>query len=767
MMQKEPMIGRSVPRLEDPPLVTGQGQFVADLNFPHQVVMRVVRSPYAHAAIRAIRVAAAQAAPGVIAVWTHADISELPPVDFRDAAAQALLPYRQPLLAHGVVRYVGEPIAVVFATDAYLAEDAAALVELDAETLPPVLEAAAPPGEFTPGVSTEATVLRTSYGDVAGAFASAHLVVALELDIGRHSGVPLETRGAIARYEPAQDRLELHGAAKIPHRNRDAIARFFDRPAASVVLRELHVGGGFGVRGELYPEDFLVCAAAMRLGRPIKWIEDRHEHLMATNHSRQQHHRARMAVDADGNVLAMDDTFYLDQGAYVRTHAARVVDMTISMLPGPYRVPAFSAAGHFRLTNKTPAATYRAPGHYESSFVRERLMDVVADRLGIDGVELRRRNLIGAEEMPFHRPIVSHGIPTVHDSGDYRALLEHALVRFGWTRVQSEMRARRGAGELVGAGFVMFLEKGGVGPRDGAHITVDAAGAVELVTGGASVGQGFDTAMAQICADTLGVDYRRVRVVHGQTDRIEFGIGAHASRATVMTGGATHQAALAVRAKALAVAAQHLQADAAALDIVDGCVVHTDGSGAAIALGEIARLLAVDAHGLDGSAPGLAAEGWFDNDQITFPYGAMAAVVRVDAATGRPTLERCLVAYDIGRAVNPMLVEGQLVGGVVQGIGGALFEEFLYDPNGEPISVTLADYLLPTMSEVPDIDVLLRQDCPSPGNPLGVKAAGEAGINAVGAVIAAAIGEAIGRPDAITRLPVTPQRLKHILDTPR
>ena len=414
----------------------------------------------------------------MVAVWTHADISELPPVDFRDAAAQNLRPYRQPLLAHGVVRYVGEPIAVVFATDAYLAEDAAALVELDAETLPPVLDAAAAPGVFAPGLSTGATVLQTSYGDVAGAFAAAHLIVSLELDIGRHSGVPIETRGAIARYEPGQDRLELYGAAKIPHRNRDTIARFFERPAASVVLRELHVGGGFGVRGELYPEDFLVCAAAMRLGRPIKWIEDRYEHLMATNHSRQQHHRARMAVDADGQVLALDDVFHLDQGAYVRTHAARVVDMTISMLPGPYRIPAFSAVGHFRLTNKTPAATYRAPGHYESSFVRERLMDVVADRLGIDGVELRRRNLIGAEEMPFHRPIISHGIPTVHDSGDYRALLERALDRFGWDAVQEKLRARRAGGELVGAGFVMFLEKGGVGPRDGARVTaVDTGGA--------------------------------------------------------------------------------------------------------------------------------------------------------------------------------------------------------------------------------------------------------------------------------------------------
>src|SRR5207302_1770986 len=313
---------------------------------------------------------------------------------------------------------------VVFASDAYLAEDAADLVTVEAEDLPPVLDAAAAPGGFAPGLSTEALVLRAGYDEVDAAFAAAHAVVALDLEIGRHSGVPLEARGALACYDASRDVLELYGAAKVPHRNRDALARMFGRGAAAVVLKEGNTGGGFGIRGELYPEDFLVCLAALRLGRPVKWIEDRCEHLMAANHSRQQHHHARVAVDAEGHVLALEDEFFLDQGAYVRTHGARVAEMTIGMLPGPYHIPAYRAVCHFRLTNKTPAATYRAPGRFEGSFVRERLIDAVADRLDLDRVTVRRRNLITAAEMPFHRPLSALGTEIVYDSGDYPLLLD-------------------------------------------------------------------------------------------------------------------------------------------------------------------------------------------------------------------------------------------------------------------------------------------------------------------------------------------------------
>jgi aerobic carbon-monoxide dehydrogenase large subunit len=758
------VLGRSVARLEDRPLLTGKGRYVSDISFPHQLHMRIVRSQHAHAELRAVDVAAALKAPGVAAVWTGADIADLPPIDFRDPAGEQLRPYRQPLLAQGRLRYVGEPVAAVFATDPYLAEDAADLVAVEAVELPPVLDAAAAPGSFTAGLSTEAAVLREGYGDIEAAFAAAHAVIALDLEIGRHSGVPLETRGALAHYDASRDLLELYGAAKVPHRNRDALARMLERSAAGIVLKEGTTGGGFGIRGELYPEDFLVCLAALRLERPVKWIEDRHEHLMAANHSRQQRHKARVAVDAEGRVLALDDEFWLDQGAYVRTHGARVPEMTISMLPGPYRIPAYRCVGHFRLTNKTPAATYRAPGRYEGSFVRERLIDAVADRLGLDRLTVRRRNLIGAAEMPFVRPLSALGTDLVYDSGDYAMLLDKALARIGWDALQAGLQRRRAAGELVGAGVAIFVDKGGLGPMDGTRISVDTSGAVELVTGGSNVGQGFATAMAQICAETLGVDYRRVRVVYGQTDRIQYGIGAHASRASVMTGGATHAAALKVRGKALEMAAGLLQAHPEALDIVDGVVIQRDRpDGGSIALGDIARHLAPDSPLLGERDPGLGAEGWFRASHMTYPYGVQIGVVRVDGETGEVVVERYLIAYDIGRSINPMLVEGQLVGGVVQGLGGALSEEFRYDSRGEPLSVTFADYLMPTASDIPPIDVLITEDAPSPLNPLGIKSAGEGGITPVGAVIAAAIDEAIGIPGAATQLPMTPARIKALL----
>src|SRR5262245_17012511 len=420
------VIGASVPRLEDAPLVTGRGLFAADVSFPSQLHMRVVRSQVAHGRIVNIDVSAARSAPGVVAAWTIADLADLPPIDFRDDRVEQLVPYRQPLLARGRVRYVGEPVAVVFAEDSYAAEDAAERVALDIEALDPVVSADDAPGEYDLGLSTEPMVIEKAYGDIDAAFRSAHAVVTLDLAVGRHSGVPIETRGAIARYDSTNDILELHGAAKVPHRNREQIAKILARPLASVHLFEGHVGGGFGVRGELYPEDVLVCLGALRLGRPVKWIEDRHEHFVATNHSREQRHRIRAAVDADGRILGIDDEFVHDQGAYVRTHGARVVDLTAGMLPGPYRVPNYRAAGHYRLTNKTPAATYRSPGRYESTFVRERLMDAIAARIGIDRVEVRRRNLIDKSEMPFERPLHALGDEVVLDSGDYAGLLAKA-----------------------------------------------------------------------------------------------------------------------------------------------------------------------------------------------------------------------------------------------------------------------------------------------------------------------------------------------------
>jgi CO/xanthine dehydrogenase Mo-binding subunit len=434
------------------------------------------------------------------------------------------------------------------------------------------------------------------------------------------------------------------------------------------------------------------------------------------------------------------------------------------MLPGPYRVPAYRALGHVRLTNKTPGGTYRAPGRYESTFVRERLMDAVAQRLGLDRIEVRRRNLIAKSEMPFARPLATLGTEVVLDSGDYAGLLDKALAALKWNELQLDLRRRRDASELVGAGLAIFVEKSGLGPFDGVHLSVDSGGRVEVVTGAASVGQGVETVVAQICADALGVDYARVRVVHGRTDRIPFGQGAFASRVTVMTGEATRLAAVEVRRKAIEMAAGLLQHPAQALEVANGKVMRKgDPSGPSMTLGDVARALEPASRLRGDRAPGLSADGWFYTDHMNYPYGVHVAVVRVDRETGGVTIERYLVAYDVGRAVNPMLVEGQIAGGFAQGLGGALLEEFLYDDRGEPLSVNFADYLMPTAREVPSLDVLITEDAPSPLNPLGLKGAGEGGANAVGAAIASAIDDAIGVPGAVTQLPVTPQRLHAIL----
>jgi carbon-monoxide dehydrogenase large subunit len=747
-------IGRSVRRLEDRPLLTGAGRYAADLSVPGMVHMRIVRSAVAFGRLVGIRCEEARRHPGAVAVWTTADVAEIPPIDFRLTPVPGLEPYRQPILARDHVRYVGEPVAAVFAADPYTAEDVADLVIPEIEPLAPCLDACAPAAAFAPGLSTEAAVLRKGYGDLDAAFAGAAAVIALELTVGRHSGVPLETRGALAVPEAGSGILRLYGAAKVPHYNRQALAHMLGLSLDRIHLHEGHVGGGFGVRGELYPEDVLVCAAALRLGRPVKWIEDRYEHLVAANQSRGQTHRLRAAVDARGFILGLDDEFWFDQGAYIRTHGVTVPDLTAAMLPGPYVVPAYRAIGHARLTNKTPCGTYRAPGRFEGSFVRERLLDAIADRLGQDRIAVRRVNLIPPAALPFRRDFSTLGTDVVYDTGDYAGLLDKILARAGWEELRRAAAERRQRGEMVGLGLGIFVEKSGLGPFDEVRIALDRDGGIEVITGAASVGQGVETALAQICAEGLGVALDRIRVIHGQTDRIARGMGAFASRVTVMTGAAVAIAAAELRGKVLSIAGELLQTAPDRLAISGDRVVLRDGpQGPSLDLVAIAQ---------SAAAP-IVAAATFTSAHMTYPYGVHLAQVRIDRDTCAVAVERFLVGYDIGRAVNPMLVEGQIMGGLAQGIGAALLEEFVYDLSGQPLAVTFADYLMPGMAEIPPIEVMLCEDAPTPLNPLGVKGAGEAGINAVGAAIAAAVDDALSRPGAVRRLPITPDRLHALL----
>ncbi|ORW32744.1 hypothetical protein AWB91_09645 [Mycobacterium paraense] len=726
---------------------------------------------------------------GIVAAWSYDDVAEFQAIPFRLTPLDDLLPYRQPVLARRIVRYVGEPVAVVFARSAYLAEDGADLVELDIDPLPPHMDACSDPVEWLdsesatwtaasasplPAQDSQATTFAVEYGDVDAAFQAAqgdprYREFEITAAISRHTGVPLECRGLLAYYDQAEQQLIIDGAAKVPYWNRDAIAAFTGLPPTSVILREGNVGGGFGPRGELYPEDLLVAHAAMRLRAPIKWIEDRQEHLVATNHSRGQQHTVRALVRIeDGWIEALDDRFILDQGAYVRTHGATVASLTASMLAGPYVIPHFRSQAHLRLTHKTPAGTYRSPGRYEGTFVRERLVDAVADALGIDRMQIRRRNFIPALEMPYHRPIQAMGTDLVHDSGDYGLLLDKAHAQFGFEALRTSVRARRSAGEAVGFGLAFFVEKSGIGPAEGARVTIDVAGQVTLWCGASSVGQGVDTVLAQVVAESLGIPHDQIRVVRGKTDQFEFGRGAFATRLAVMAGSAAKIAADNVVSRAKTIAAQHFKVNWEELEVVGGCVRIVESPDVAMPLGEVAALMQPADALLMKDTPGLSAQGWFHTDHMTYPYGLHAAVVNVDRGTGAVQLERFFVAYDVGRALNPALVEGQIAGGVTQGIGGALYEEFLYSPEGTPLCTSFMDYLIPTVHEIPPIEILVTEDAPSPLNPLGVKGAGEGGTTAVAAAIASAVDDALQRPGTVRSVPIrSAALLRHFSDAPR
>lgn len=733
------MIGQSVPRLEDRTLVLGQGSFVADVDFADLVHLRVVRSEIAFGSIVHIDTSEAASLDGVLGVWTGADLAHLPPIDFRQIGYPELLPHRQHVLAEHTVRYVGEPIAIIVAADPYRAEDALELLDVEIEPLDIEL--------------TEVMQLDHEYGDVDEAFRAADHVVSLDLAIGRHSGIPMETRGLLARPDPETGVMELHGISKVPHYNVMAIARMLDIDPTLVVGREGHVGGGFGIRGELYPDDILVVWAALQLGRPVKWIEDRREHLIAANHSRDQRHHIRAAVRSDGVVTAIDNEFWCDQGAYVRTHGATVPSLTAAMLPGPYVIPSYRSRGHIVLSNKTPAGTYRAPGRFEATFVCERMIEAVASEVGIDPMEVRRRNLIPERAMPFDRRLSALGTPVVLDSGDYGRLFDRLLSHIDVDVLRNQLAERRASGELVGLGLGLFVEKSGLGPYEDVEMTVRADGTVEVVTGAASVGQGMETVIAQICASDLDMDYRDITVIHGQTDRIARGMGAFASRITVMAGSATRLATDAIKDEARRLAAGMLEVRVEDLEYRSGAIGVRGQPDIELTLGKIAAT----------TPAGLHADATFTTDHMTYPYGGHAAIVRIDPETGGTTIERYVVAYDVGRAINPMMIEGQILGGAAQGIGGALLEEFQYDDAGNPLVTSFLDYLMPTATEMPEVEVLLSEDVPSPLNPLGVKGAGEGGTNACGAALATAIEQAIGKPGAITSLPITPQVIVSLL----
>jgi aerobic carbon-monoxide dehydrogenase large subunit len=755
------VIGARLPRKEDPRLLRGLGRFADDVTAAGQLWARVVRSPVAHGRLLCVDASEAARHDGVALVVTAADLPGVPLIPVRLAVAgQDLSPYLQPVLAARTVRYVGEPVAVVLAEDPYTAEDAAELVGLDIEERPPVLDAASAAEPGSPRLFDEGNVaadFRLGFGDVEAAFREAAEVVQISIEIGRHTGMPLEPRALLACPEPRTGGLEIFGMTKVPVFNQGVLASLLGMDAGLIHVHAIDAGGGFGVRGEFYPEDFLVPWLARKLGRPVKWTEDRAEHLVAANHSRQQRHTIAAAFDPAGRILGLRDDIVHDNGAYCRTHGITVPELTVAMLPGPYRVPAYEGRIRVVLTNKTPCGTYRAPGRYEGTTAREQLLDVAAGRLGIGRCELRRRNLLGPAELPLKRDMTTLGTDVVLDSGDYPALLAAAGAEAGRLGYLDEVRRGRLAGRLRGLGLAAFLEKSGLGPQETAEVSVDERGQVLVLSGGTSLGQGVETALAQVAADALGVSPDVVSVVAGDTRLQPSGLGSWASRTTVVAGSAVHAAAAGLLQRARCLAARLLEVAEDDLEVAAGTVGVRGDPDSALTLGQIAAAAADGSQVLrPGEPSGLSARRRFDVTHMTYPYGVHVAVVDVDPGTGQVKVLRYLVAYEVGRAVNPTLVEGQLRGGAAQGIGGALLERLSYDESGQPQATTFMTYQLPTAAEMPPVDVLVTEQAPAPGNPLGVRGAGEGGVTAAGAAIASAVRDALGLAGGVGELPITP-----------
>ncbi|MDZ7839852.1 MAG: xanthine dehydrogenase family protein molybdopterin-binding subunit [Gammaproteobacteria bacterium] len=711
------VIGRAVPRLEDPDLLRGAARFVDDVDCPGLLHAAVLRSAYAHGRLGSLDVSAARAMPGVAAVLTHEEIGgRLRPIPIRLCPDPALNDYLQRPLAADRVRYVGEPLALVVAESRARAEDAMGEIDYDIDPLPACTDAMAPPPAalFEQAPDNLAALDEQSFGDVAGAFAEADHVVRSRFESGRHSGIPMETRGLVADYDDDQQRLHIWGSTKVTHFNRGVLAAMLDWPEERIHLAQTEVGGGFGVRGEFYPEDFLVPFAALTLGRPVKWIEDRMEHLAATNHSRQQYYELELALRNDGRLLGLRARITNDMGAYLRTHGTIVPGLSAGMLPGPYRLDSYHCEARAVLTNKTPTGTYRAPGRFECNAARERLMDLAAAELGIDRVELRRRNLLTPADMPYERGTHILGEEVIYDSGDYPAALERALTLSDWQRrgarpASADGRRRRGLG------LACFVEKTGKGPYEGARVRLEADGSVTVATGAASVGQGLQTCLAQIAAEVLGVAPGAVTVHHGDTDLIGYGVGTFASRATVMAGSAVQEAASELRRGLLEHAAARLGVPAERLALSRGGL-RLDGAPRM----SLAELMAGDGCDDNGPPPS-EAEHRFELDHMTYSYGVTVAEVEVDVLTGAVRPRHVWIACDVGRVINPRIVAGQIEGGAAQGVGGALLEAFQYDEEGQLLTGSFQEYLLPTSCDVPPIAFELMEDTPSTLNPLGVK----------------------------------------------
>lgn len=774
-------IGRAVPRVEDDRLLRGNGRYVDDIALPGGVEAAFLRSPHAHAHVESIDVKAALEAPGVVAVWTGEDVAGLPAMLNKEelrtppGLAEILNPTVRmtpmPLLAGGTVLYVGQPVALVLAENRYLAEDALELIDVRYAPLPVLVDpeealTAQAPLLHEDLPDNTAVAVHARVGDPDAAFASAHTVVRERFEAHRYVASPIETRAVSARVDPYSGRLTVWSGTQTPHRLREAIAHTLGLPADTVHVIAADVGGGFGQKGILYVEELLVPYAARLLGRPVLWREDRNENLTASSHAREQIHLIELAADAEGHIVGVRDRITVNFGAYNMTGLV-VPYNSLCHLLGPYRVPHVDIDVTGVLTNTTFATPYRGAGRPETVFAMERAMDRLAAELDIAPEELRARNLIGPDEMPYATGLVDRsGSPQSYDSGDFPELLRRAVAKADLEGVRARQREGGRDGKHLGIGFAMYIEATGLGPFETARIDIAPTGRVRLAIGAPSQGQGHRTSMAQIAADAVGVPMGVIDVTGGDTDATPFGVGTIASRALVNAGNATHRAGRLVREKIIEAAARRLDVPADGLDLSEGVVASKEPGGPSIGLAELAGRAPLPgtpepADGRHGTE--LSETVHFRPPGFAVASGAHAAVVEVDEHTGEVEILHYVVVHDAGVIVNPMIAEGQVTGGIAQGIGGALYEEMVYGPDGQPRTGTYMDYLVPTSSEIPDLD-MDEIHSPSPMNDLGVKGLGEGGAIAPQAVLANAVEDALRPFGAVVRRgPLSPSRVRDLI----
>jgi carbon-monoxide dehydrogenase large subunit len=778
------MMGARVLRLEDRKLLTGRALFVDDVELPGMLHVAFLRADEAHAKLNGVDVAEARRHPGVVAVYAAADLGDYwkpgpllvppPPVPGLVFNTATQVP-----LAKDKIRHSGEAIAMVVAESRYIAEDALEAMVVDCEPLDAVGDMEAALAAGAPLVheqfgSNVAARVRQQKGDYAAARKDAHLVVARRFTYDRGVAAALENRGVVAAWDARAEELTVWDTTQAPIPIRNGLAALLGLRESQVRVIAPFIGGGFGPKIMMYyPEEVLLPWAAMRLGRPLKWIEDRRENFFATTQERGQVHDAELAVARDGRIIGVKDVFLHDTGAYDPYGLTVPINSQCTLL-GPYEVPHYDSAFTAVFTNRPIVTPVRGAGRQHGVFVMERLLDIAARELGLDRVAIRRTNLIPADAFPYDHQILFQDFrPLTYDSGNYQEALDKAVALVGYDDfIRTEQPRARREGRHVGLGIVNYIEGTGIGPYEGARVTVETSGAVRVATGVGTQGQGHFTTFAQLVAGVLGVAVADVHVITGDTREFAWGTGTFASRGAVVAGNAIHAAAVKVREKILATAAKHFGVAASELELAEGRVRVRRGGGEAgkgrggdgsVSLGELA-VIANPLRGAvePGTEPGLEATAYFGPDRGNAANGVHAMVVEVDPETAQVAIQRYVVVHDCGTVINPTIVEAQVQGGVAAGIGNAFYEQLVWGENGQLMNASFMDYLLPTALDVPTVQ-LDHVVSPSPLNPLGTKGVGEAGAIPTGAAFAQAVEDALAGSIEITEIPLSPGRLWELL----